>query len=282
MVGIDGSAAAAVALERAVVEARARRATLLVACVVELPDGVGVDVASHRLAAEEVLAEAVARAADELGGDRVRAHLAVGSPGAELASLCRPRDLLVVGTHGHRPVARMVLGSVSTALVAAAPCPVQVVHGSRLRRLGPVVVGVDGSVVSRAALEHAAEAALTAGARLRVVTALPPVTDATGVVTAPTGAEQDARRALVDECVRTVTRRRPGLGVDVVLVLAHPVDALLRHARDARLVVVGSRGLGGLQAMLMGSVSREVVHRAECPVTVVRDLPLEVVHREAG
>jgi nucleotide-binding universal stress UspA family protein len=65
----------------------------------------------------------------------------------------------------------------------------------------------------------------------------------------------------------------PDLPVEQLLAHTHPVEALLRHSRDARLVVVGSRGLGGLRAMVLGSVSREVLQHAGCPVAVVRVVP---------
>jgi nucleotide-binding universal stress UspA family protein len=98
---------------------------------------------------------------------------------------------------------------------------------------------------------------------------LPPVVDAAGVVSGPDEPElqkaADELRATVD----AVTAEVPGAVVEQHVVQLHPVDALLEHAKGARMVVVGSRGRGGFAALVLGSVSRRLVHVAPCPVLVV-------------
>lgn len=274
VVGYDGSSPSELALQAAIDEALTRDVPLHLVCVVELPAAIPVDLDRHQRAAEQVLAEAGTRASTVLGAAAVTYEVLTGqSAGAELVRRCGPSDLLVVGTHGHRPVARMLLGSVSTAVAAHAPCPVLVVRGPRLRRPGPVVVGVDGSAISRAALAFAAGNAAAAGVGVRAVLALPSVTDAWGFATWAGDENQQQARALLAAAVAEVAPTYPTVEFEQLLVQAHPVDALLRHSRDARLAVVGSRGLGGLRAMVLGSVSRELLHRAECPVVVVHRAP---------
>ncbi len=272
VVGYDGSTPSDLALTTAVQEASTRHAALHLVCIVQLPASVPLDVEAYRRAAAEVLADAARRAREVLPAHLVTHQVIVGhSASAELVDLCGPGDLLVVGTHGHRPVARMLLGSVSTAVSAHAPCPVLVVRGPRVRRTGPVVVGVDGSAISRHALVFAADTAASTGARVRAVLALPPMTDAWGFTFA-TGNEEVARaRKVLSEAVAEVSASYPAVEFDEVFVQAHPVDALLRNSRDARLAVVGCRGLGALRSMVLGSVSQELLHRADCPVAVVHD-----------
>lgn len=101
-------------------------------------------------------------------------------------------------------------------------------------------MGVDGSPGSRGAVVAAAEMAEREGTGLRAVLALNPLSDALGFVSGPENPE------------------------------VAEAQVLLRHSRGARLVVVGSRGLGGVRAMLLGSVSQELLHHASCPVLVVR------------
>ena len=63
----------------------------------------------------------------------------------------------------------------------------------------------------------------------------------------------------------------PEVTVERHVVQAHPVDALMEHARGARLLVVGSRGRGGLASAVLGSVSRRLVHISPCPVLVLHE-----------
>jgi nucleotide-binding universal stress UspA family protein len=130
-----------------------------------------------------------------------------------------------------------------------------------------VVAGVDGSAGSRRALCRAALEALAHGATLEVVMAwslfdqpgdgsFDPHYDA--------GRARDALHRIVDD---EVTPPQPDTVLQVVNDL--PARALLEAGEGAWMLVVGSRGLGGFQGLLLGSVSQQVVHHAACPVLVV-------------
>jgi nucleotide-binding universal stress UspA family protein len=134
-----------------------------------------------------------------------------------------------------------------------------------------VIVGVDGSDGSRAALRWAASEAARWGAPLVAVWAweFSPLIVATN---APTEIEelsqavaQRLRETLVEELGEDAADR-----VEAHVVEGPPVRALLDQASADDLIVVGSRGYGGLKGALLGSVSQQVVHYAPCPVTVVR------------
>ncbi|MCW3767247.1 MULTISPECIES: universal stress protein [Paenarthrobacter] len=133
-----------------------------------------------------------------------------------------------------------------------------------------IVAGVDGSAVSRLALEWAVTEARLRGGQVRVVTAweFPPVTvGMEGLVHDPDIFPQAARR-LQNEAVKGVESGAVPVTGDIVQGPAATV--LLRAAEDADLLVVGSRGFGGFTGLLLGSVSTQVLHHSPCPVLVVR------------
>ena len=184
--------------------------------------------------------------------------------------------LLVVGSRGRGSVASLLLGSVSVDVSAHAPCPVVVVRPENDRaRFGPfvgrIVVGVDGSDASMAALDFAFELASTEFKPLAIVHAW----GAAGVyrdlmsyeVRLETAEEHELQ---VAESIAGYAEKYPD-----VLVTQHqdeedPSRTLVAASEDADTVVVGSRGRGDAKAVVFGSVSRFVVEHAHCPVIVVR------------
>lgn len=136
---------------------------------------------------------------------------------------------------------------------------------------GRVVVGVDGSAPSLRALEWAAREAASLGASLDVwVLWMPPVPLGT---MAPIGAGEYviSARMMADEAVTYARERWPELEVTSHVTEASAAPALVEASRDATLLVVGSRGVGGFHGLLLGSVSQYCVTHARCPVMVVRN-----------
>ncbi|HEY8546966.1 MAG TPA: universal stress protein, partial [Acidimicrobiales bacterium] len=171
----------------------------------------------------------------------------------------------------------LLLGSVSNHCLHHAPCPVAVIrHGAQVdgsdgADAGPerVVVGVDGSPVAQRALRWAIDEARARGARLDVVHAWSaPVVGGPFAIVAfePTLAEQAA-----NEIVDRALAAEDTTGVDVQrgVTCGAAAPALLAAAQGAGLVVVGSRGRGGFQRLLLGSVSQQVAQHAPGPVVVV-------------
>src|SRR5690606_41913352 len=99
----------------------------------------------------------------------------VGSPAATIVNECTASDLLVVGSRGRNPFAGLLLGSVSRACLALAPCPVVVVRPSAVQRrpYGRIVTGVDASEPAQRGLRVAAEETRLRGGVLRVIHVLP-------------------------------------------------------------------------------------------------------------
>ena len=137
-----------------------------------------------------------------------------------------------------------------------------------------IVVGVDGSEGGAAALEFAAGEAAFRGARLRIMSAWQVPVAAYGVHFAPldsstVDAFREAAQHVADDALAAVRKQWPSLGAEALVVQGHPTDVLLDQAAEARLIVVGRRGLGGFRSLLLGSVSQQVVQHATCPVVVV-------------
>jgi len=144
-----------------------------------------------------------------------------------------------------------------------------------------IVVGVDGSECARDALVRAAKEAALRGARLQVVCAweIPPAVYAGGLAPAIDQATLDGFRenaeAVVREAVAEVERVQPSVPCEGEALEGQPAEVLLDQARDASLIVVGTRGRGGFASLLLGSVSQQVVHHAPCPVLVVHEAERE-------
>lgn len=135
-----------------------------------------------------------------------------------------------------------------------------------------IVVGVDGSQPSKAALRWAIRQATLTGGSVDAVTAwwYPP-----GYGLAPTASgepdfETEARKSLT-EALGEVSGLEPDVPVRPLVYEGHAAEVLLRAARGADLLVVGSRGHGGFTSALVGSVSLNCVLHAHCPVVVLRD-----------
>ena len=134
-----------------------------------------------------------------------------------------------------------------------------------------IVVGIDGSQPSRLALQWAARQAELTGATMEAIHAW----DVPAVISiAPVAIELDvlekAAEQVVAECVFEVRHAFPSLPVRGRVVQGNAASVLIRAARDADLLVVGSRGHGGFVGALLGSVSQHCVHHATCPVVVIR------------
>lgn len=142
-----------------------------------------------------------------------------------------------------------------------------------------VVVGVDGSEGSRAALAFAAQEARLRGARLEVVVAwqYPVLTTmpAFGVLPPVDEMASEARQGLEQLIRDEGLDADPELEVVPVVAQGPAAAALLDASKDADLLVVGSRGHGGFTGLLLGSVSQACVTHAICPVVVVPRPPGE-------
>jgi nucleotide-binding universal stress UspA family protein len=142
--------------------------------------------------------------------------------------------------------------------------------------MGVIVVGVDDSQAARAALRFAIEEARMRGASVHAVHAwqfrYPGAAGVEGAYAIP-GFDLDSLRNTADAALEAIVAEISPDGDDVeverVLVEGAAGAALLDQARDAELLVVGSRGRGGFAGLLLGSVSQQCAHHASCPVVII-------------
>ncbi|WP_431931131.1 universal stress protein [Nonomuraea jabiensis] len=268
--GVDGSQASLVAVEWAAREAAMRGVAVHLVIVIpalDLPTGAASEevrrcVHKHALF---VLEDALQHV--RTGGAQVEAHTQImtGDPRLGLIKASKDAELLVVGSHGTGGFWHQLAGSVALGTPGQATCPVVVARPLPEHPRNEVVVGVDGSSSSEAAMEFAFAEASLRGAELYAVHAWNPMSggQTTGLV-----GEPDAHRQLLEAAIADFRDRRPAVKLVPRLVRGHPVDVLLRASAEASLLVVGSRGHGPVSAFF-GSVSHALVQYAKGPLVVI-------------
>ncbi|PSK93658.1 nucleotide-binding universal stress UspA family protein [Murinocardiopsis flavida] len=288
VVGVDGSAPSRSALALAARLAGDRRAGLRILYALSMPVFAtpfthtvrmppDPDVADRASALLTAAAEHIAALHPGLS---VVTEAAPPEPAPALLAASRDAELVVVGSRGLSGVGSLFLGSVSIRVSSHAACPVVVVPpGSAIERVErpSIVVGVDDSPQSGAALRFAFEEAARTGADVVAVHAW----QALGAF--GTGGPTASGEVIDHETVMLRYRthfqgildgaRAAGTGrvpASLVIVEDHPARALLAEGRAADLIVVGSRGRGGFRGLILGSVSQAILHHATVPVVVTR------------
>ena len=136
-----------------------------------------------------------------------------------------------------------------------------------------IVVGVDGSAGSIAALRWAIDEARLRGAKVRALSAwsYPPVStyhQAEHVMKVPYA---DDAAAMLERAVAEAVGEDSGVEIETEVVESPAPHALVEAAKGASLLVVGSRGLGGFSGLLLGSVSQQAAHHSPCPLVIVHE-----------
>lgn len=275
--GVDGSVTSRAAVEWAANDAFRMREPLRIVHAVDrtpyqitkVPAGVMPD--ALQKAGQRALAEAVALVHERQPTVEVTAETVEGSPAGVLRAMDESATEIVVGSRGLGGVSGTLLGSVSTHVAGHARCPVVVVRGERFEPRGEVVVGADDAPESEAALGYAFEQAKLRGARLRVLHAwqLPVHAYAPEVSYGMDEIAEERRRAIAER-LAAYQEKYPQVEVVQDMRAGAAADELAAASENADLVVVGSHGRGAVASALLGSVSRAVLHRARCPVAVVR------------
>lgn len=285
VVGYDGSTASDLALEWAARAATDRGLPLEVLVTWTAPPtqfgSVTGDLYDSELVDElrsqsDLSLERAITQAQEVSPDlAVHGEVLVSPPAASLVERSKQASLVVVGSHGRGGFTGLLLGSISRQVATHAKCPAVVVRPPANPDADEIVVGVDGSQPSLAAMDWAIDEASRKGFSLRVIHTweVPPIGAITGVPTfSPPELLEDIKGSEMRTTAEVLAGHRdryPDVTVAQDVERGSPIHVLCTASERAAMTVVGSRGRGGFVGLLLGSVSHGVVHHAKSPVTVV-------------
>jgi nucleotide-binding universal stress UspA family protein len=211
-------------------------------------------------------------------GTQATTRVAVGDPAEAIVGVRREiaADMLVVGTHARKGVARVVLGSVAESLYKRALCPVAVVRefDPSSGTFSPLVAPTDFSEGANHAVQAAALLARTLGVRLTVLHVMPEAVPAKG------RRDPQATRRAAEKLRRDAEIRLRSLSeslglnreqIDLSLVTGVDAAEIVHIGKEihAGCIVMGTRGLSGMPRVLLGSVTDQVLREAPCPVVIV-------------
>lgn len=222
--------------------------------------------------AEQFVADAVGRARSTVPGVDVNGEVVTGAPGQALVGRSDDAAMIVIGDRGLGAFTGLLVGTVASHLAAHARCPIMVVRG-RPRPGGPILLATDGSAEIEPAIGFAFQEAALRGA---AITALhvwrQPLPRRHGEIVFPVydeGLVQSAEERVLADTLAAWRDKFPQVPVSPRVVHGRVRHTIVEATGQAQLVVVGSRGNGGLTGLLRGSVSQAVLHHAACPVVIV-------------
>jgi nucleotide-binding universal stress UspA family protein len=269
IVGIDGSEGSRAALRWATGVARATGAGIRVVGAWQYPAIAATPAGPAELPGPDEMDE---RTCDELrtivrgefpvGAERVTVEPGRGPAASALIGVAiRTRaDMLVIGARGLGGFGGLLLGSVSQQCVEHRPCPVVVLRDGHDLTDGPIVVGLDGSAAAGRALEWTIDLAEAIGVTIVAVHA---------TATGANNATVDAARRDLEQWCAPIGRR--GITHELRVESGDARTVVVQTADDvgASLLVVGTRGLGAVQGLLLGSVAGYVARYATSPIAVI-------------
>ena len=284
VVGIDGSEGDELAIRWATKEASMRRLPLRVVNVLDPPvmaRPLDIGLADRILTycredARQIVDDGAALARSLAPDVEVTPTVVTGQLVPALLAETADARLVVLGSGRRFDATRVRLGSVAAHVSAHATCPVIVARSQVTGELATasgragIVVGVDGSAISEAAIAFAFEEASWRGLGLTVVHAWQmsrmPVTFDVAEAT-----REAAEERVLAEALAGWSEKYPDVQVMSRLVRDHPARALMEEAMGAVLLVVGSHGRGRFAEMVLGSVSQVVLRHASTSIAIVRN-----------
>lgn len=281
LVGYDSSADARAALDFAIAEAKARDGVLHVVYAVDdtvlnSAWGVVFDAEEVRRLGEEFAAEARALAEERgLPADRVQTESLLGHPAAVLARLSETAALLVLGRRSAGGSGESSFtGSTAVSLAASASCPIIILSQHSTPPdppIGRFLVGVDSTGRSPLAVEWAFRRAARVGASLDIISGVSPTTGRL-FARQPTPEQVDqalaSARERLDALVGPVREQYPDVPVRVDVLVADPVEELVRRSTDADMVILGTHPT--FPSYGVGGVVRGVMAHCRVPLGLLR------------
>ncbi len=276
--------------------------SLKVVCVVEGADPIGPGPHKERArlrelvqresieAGERLVKDVAERLAPRFGEGNVCFEVLSGYPKEMIVDAATEwgADLIVVGSHGRRGLARFILGSVSQTVLLHGPCSTLIVRLSHPEitdldmRLRHILVPIDDSDHSRDALDWVKALPFTDKTCIKLLTILPPLVDkySNGIdalyaqnFPSKLARKKDAAKQLLAQAAESLSRRAKLGNVTFEVRQGDPAEEILKVAAEwpSGLIVMGSHGHSHMARLWLGSVSQEVVLQAPCPVEVVRN-----------
>lgn len=283
VVGYDGSPAATAALRWAACYAELEHTAVRLVHALELPYSIGTRRTAAPLRSSELVDATTAllgAAAEPVGADHpgvpIEIEVIVGSAAATLVEQARGARLVVVGSNGLGELRDVLAGSVTAQLSMHATVPVVVVPArwTETSGNGRVIVGVDGSQTSAAAVDFAFGYAEAVGAEIEaILTWTGPSSTGPGdmlPLVYDTASLRHDNELVLAECLAGQADKHPDVVARARVVRGRPADILEAASRGGTLLVVGSRGHGGFRGLLLGSVSQALVHRCTSPIAIIR------------
>ena len=227
---------------------------------------------STTVRAREALKDDADRVSAKYPDLAVHADLRSGDPITELRALSETNTIVVVGTHRRRGSTLRYEWSMGARLAGSARGPIAIIPERDSTRHEGVVVGVDGSAASNAAVDFAATEADRTGQELHAIHAWQePLVwrDTTEPDARSLQTLENTHRRILDESLLSIARRYPALSIRASLVRGAPQSALLNAARGAALLVVGDHGQKGISKLRLGSVSHSIVLNIQSPMVVI-------------
>ncbi len=285
VVGVDGSAGSLPALGWALRQAEGGRREIVAvyawqvpALAYSAPGYIPPEKDSLDAEGKRILAEALKALGVDADSAPVSLSVGNGQAADVIAEVCEETgaEMAVVGSRGHGRIAEILLGSTSRSLLQKSKVPLVIVpSGGDSPGDGRIVVGVDGSVGSKLALEWAINEAATSGGNVEAVMVIPaPAPDLPPhlpeALRNRAGEDSPAARQLA-QLVDSAVSEAPSVSGKVVEAVLHgnPAHTLRLHANGADMLVVGRRGLGSIHEAFSGSVSSWCSHHTNRPVVIV-------------
>lgn len=226
---------------------------------------------------EKVLAAVAEKVQADQPDLTIKSFIGPGPAASSLLEAAEDADLVVLGATGAGAIENFLLGSTVIRVANNSPCPVLVWRGDTAAPLPdtrPIVVGVDGSELSSAAVRHAFEFAQVLDVPLTAVHSW--IGDAALGVGATAAlvdweAVAESESAVLAQSLAGWSEQYPNVEVRRVIDRGPAAKVLLNQLGDAQLAVVGSHGRNQFTAALLGSTSQNLLHNAPCPVLVTRN-----------
>lgn len=272
VVGISGTEGAHPAIAWALQFAADTHASLELVHVIDVPwrSTPAAYAEQALLQAEQKLRERVEHSRNLQTRVNIHSTALVGDPNRALVEHAG-RDMLVLGTHARERFGGLPFSTRAVRIAARAGGSVVVIPDSGDRPGNGIVVGLDGSEVSAAALAFAAREAARLGESLKAVHswhAPRPWSDEP--IALPAEPEEEEEQRVLSEAMAGLGEDYPDLDITTEVVFARAANALYDSSLGARMLVVGSHGRKGFEKAWLGSTSEEIILAMPCPVAVIR------------